>query len=377
MNKQVFSDLCDDALRNKDTYLQEARSRVTRWEYYEGSSYYHLAPYWFERNIEPKGIPTSNSDGFNYGFDCNNQLIYMKVGYWEECIERSGERIINRTFLDGRVNSIEVIILEEGRPIEYTEFVVRNGIDLWHIWSFKEYYRYSGKQLTTIELEKYEPKNITTYSLEYKETGELKKITKLDDEEIIYLEMSVEEVTSLRSTVIEELYSECEAALQRLGKCIGESKLCFLAIWLHQETQAVVNPTFIAGMDYIREEQLADGEDLETLWYIGYHSDYDEGLENEDLIRKFSLLMNYWELHSNVSDEPTYSTLQHHNWWGEGLAIWQEVAYRLNRRKWDKVLPVTDHFVVFIDEENFDPSNDLPRYITHEQLAKLQAKELI
>jgi len=373
MNWQEFNDLCDDALENKESYLEVARCRVKRWEHFDGCRY-HLTPYWFERNSEPKGIPIDSREWFNYGFDCNNELVYVKNRVAEECIERNDDRIINRVFLEDRVDSIEVIELKDGLPIEYTECVVRNGINAG--WDFKEYYRYIGNQLITIEREDRKPTDRTSYSLEYDKAGELTKITKQDDDETVFQGMSKDEVSLLRMTISDGLFMECEKVLHRLRESVGENKLCFLAIWLHEEPERVIDPVFIAGMEYIREEQLKNGEDLSILWYSGEHP-YEEELQDKDLKRKFSILMKYWQFHSNFSEDQSYSKLQYHTWWREGLTLWQEVAFRLNRCDWSKIIPISNNFVIFVDEQDFDPSTDLQSYVTQEQLAMLRDKELI
>ncbi|MEO3946667.1 hypothetical protein [Gorillibacterium sp. CAU 1737] len=356
IEKASFFALVQEASRNRESYVQQAKSKVVRWEYTEGDRY-AIPPFWFERNLEPQAPLLDSEDGtVAYGFDVDGHVCYVQ---WiiEECFDRENDRLINRRYQNGSLDSIEVVQIADDKPVHYTEFIVRNGTEPGQEWHFEEKYQYDHDRLTTILRREYwnagQDERRQEFTLTYDGEGALFSIYK--DGSHHYQVFQEEQVRELREKVKKELIIASEQAMKRIGLKIGDETLCFVAIYLHDEPEAVIAPVFQPGVQRIRDEQLLEGEGPAGLWNSGEHPvSYQDDPEDDKLKEPFHLLLAYWQVYSDWSNSLLRPVLPYGTWWGEAKALWQEVAMELNRMDWKPYIRVTDLFVVFADEEGFD-----------------------
>ncbi|OXM82521.1 hypothetical protein [Paenibacillus rigui] len=379
IDKEYYFSLCKDAELNQEMYIEQAKSQKVRWEYAEWKRY-DTTPFWFERNLEPRSPIKDSVASLAYGFNKNGEICFIQSRQ-EECIDRNEERMINRRYSNGKVDSIEELIFIDGLPVKYVEFIVRNGMNPGQEWHFEEDYVYDDKKLVEIKRNEfwYAGNSIRTreIQIEYDETGNIAWIK--ENGEMKYRNISDEHARQIRDEVKKELIDESIGTIKKIGAKLQDNQICFIGIYLHDEPFGVVDPIFHPGLQSIRDEQIEAEEDLWTIWNAGEHPvQNQEALSNDQLKEKFQMLMQYWQKNSDWSNEPQNPVLIHNTWWGESKALWQEVAMELNKLNWDGVLPVTETFVIYADGEAFDVAGgDLSKSVPDDKLRILESKGLL
>ncbi|WP_166246449.1 hypothetical protein [Paenibacillus turpanensis] len=379
IDKEYYFSLCKDAELNQEKYIEQAKSQSYRWEY-TGWKRYDSTPFWFERNLEPRSPVMDCRASISYGFNKNDEICFIQSSQ-EECIVRTEERMINRRYSNGKVDSIEELIFDDGLPVKYVEFIVRNGLNPGQEWHFEEEYVYEGKKLVEIKRNEfwYAGNLVRTFEfqIEYDETGNMASIKENGD--VKYREVNVEQAKQIRDEVKKELIDESIRTITKIGDRIQTDQVCFIGIYLHGEPSGILDPIFHPGLQSIRDEQIEAGEDIWTIWNAGEHPvENQESLSDQKVKEKFQLLIQYWQMNSDWSDAPLNPVLTHKTWWGESKALWQEVALELNKMNWDGILPVTKTFVIYADEESLDvPGGDLAKSVPGDKLRILESKGLV
>jgi hypothetical protein len=208
--KQQFFTICEDAGDNYYEYVQKAKTEVIRWEFSK-SKRYDLTPYWFERNIESPGALLDNYEEgcYKYGFNLDGKLCYCET-WFEECYQYSDERVINRRYKDGKIDSIELYSLRNGQPEAYVEFIVRNGLEHGKEWYFEETYTHKEGMLQLIERNQYrhdgQHQRLYKYYLQYRDNRDLMSI-KSNNGKFIYKDIRPEELTKKRIYILSTLLS--------------------------------------------------------------------------------------------------------------------------------------------------------------------------
>ncbi|MBB3112252.1 hypothetical protein FHS18_004338 [Paenibacillus phyllosphaerae] len=373
----IYSKLVEDALANREQYLSEARQSVVRWDYYD-NEFYRVAPMYFEQNLRARGQRIDESTAstspwsYAYGFDQNGHLRYVRRGNEEEGIERDGSKLINRRYNDRGVYAIEELVYEQGMPSRFLEFKEPECY-------FKEEYIHRESRLVHASRFEQWPHRQGTrayeYDFAYNADGRLQSIKQ--DGKVMYQALTIDEAAALRQEVFEGLVQETERTILRFGDVVTEDELCFVGIWIHGEAFGILNPIFYGGVQRIREQQLADGDELGLIWSAAEHPDYTEALENPALEERFSLLLQYWKYHSGVPAKREVELERGDMWW-ECLALWHGVAMELNMRDWTDRIPATDTFVIFIDEEALMVVNgDLEHSVPSKKIRMLKEKGLL
>lgn len=369
--KRYYVTLCEDAQQNKDYYQAEAEKKIIVWEYANGKRY-DLTPHYFERNHERPARRTkmANSNSTAYGLDGEGAVWVSKIDSIQFSSYRSenDNQLLMRHYREGNLDSIEEVIFEDGRPVRYVNFIVRHGISVMQSWHFEEYYSYDENNRThTIKRDEYW--NVGNrhyqYSLFYGNKNELVQIKEISDDKTIYLKMSKFEAQDLRFRIRERIKEELHnEMLKILDKLMGDSeKVCFAAIYLHDDPTAVCDPIVQLGLESVRMEQLMEKSSLDILWYSGEHpTEYQFSNENHEVREMFRVLLQYWEAKDI--------------WWKESKKLWQEIALALNENDYSHLSAATDNFVCFVDEEAFEAKKDLPKSVPAHRLALLREKGL-
>lgn len=313
---------------------------------------------------------------------CFNEIgeICFIQSHQEECFERSENRIINRRYSNGKVDSIEELIFIDRKPVKYVEFIVRSGMNPGQEWHFEEEYAYDEKKLTEIKRTEYWYAGKTMrnrlYQIHYDEQENLSMIK--EGGSIIYSYISAEQVGEIRNDVKRALLAESIETIKKIGSLVENELICFISIYLHDEPHGPIDPMFQAGLESVRNEQLNSGENIWALWDAVEHAGPEETLSDTEVKERFKLLMQYWQIHSDWSDEPHSAMLIHKTWWGESKVLWQEVSMELNKLDWKTIIPVIETFVIYIDEEALDvASGDLALSVPSNKLLILESKGLI
>lgn len=380
IDKEYYFALCRDAEANLEVYLKKAKSEVVRREYC-GWKRYDTTPYWFERNLEPRSpVMDSEAAEIAYGFDENDRLCFIQ-SHEEECIDIVKGRLMNRRYRNGKVDSIEELIFENNLPVKYVEFIVRNGMNPGNEWHFEEEYFYDDKILVKIKRTEYwyAGGSVRSYDfeIEYNEIGIATDIKK--NGAVIFSNISMEQARDIREEVKKGLIVESVNAIKRIGENIADDLVCFIGIYLHDEPHGPIDPIFHPALQSIRDEQIKAEDGIWTLWNAGEHPvQYQEELSDDNLKRKFQLLMQYWQYNSDWSSDSQKSTLMHKTWWGESKALWQEVAMELNQINWNGIIPTTETFVIFADEEGLDVAGgDLEKSVPATKISTLEREGLL
>ncbi|MDR6550133.1 hypothetical protein [Paenibacillus qinlingensis] len=379
INKDYYFSLCKDAESNQVSYIEKAKSKAHRWEYTDWKRY-DSTPYWFERNLEPRAPLMEIGAGIAYAFDENNNICFISASQ-EECFEQTDKHVINRRYWNGKVDSIEEIRIVDGLPVMYVEFIVRNGMNPGQEWHFEEEYAYENRMLVKIKRTEYWYAGKTVrnreFQLEYDHLGNLSLIK--ENGAVIYNNLSSEQIIELRAEIVNGLIAESIHTIKKIGEKLRNDSVCFIGIYLHDEPQGPIDPIFHPGLQSIRDKQLLAGEDTWTLWSAGEHPvQYQESLSNEQLKNQFTLLMQYWQIHSDWSQEPQHPVLSNYTWWGESKALWQEVAMELNLINWESMIRTSESFVIFADEEAMDvASGDLAKNVPANKLHILERMGLL
>ncbi|MDF2922752.1 MAG: hypothetical protein K0R57_1666 [Paenibacillaceae bacterium] len=379
IDKEYYFLLCKDAELNKEKYIELAKSQCVKWEY-TGWKRYDTTPFWFERNLEPRSPIMESGAPFTYCFNEVGEICFIQ-SHQQECFERSDNRIINRRYSYGKVDSIEELIFINRMPVKYVEFIVRSGMNSGQEWHFEEEYAYDNKnKLTEIKRTEYWYAGKTVrnrlYQIHYDEYDNLSMIK--EGGSIIYSYLSVEQVREIRNDVKRALLAESIETIKKIGKLVENEIICFISIYLHDEPHGPIDPMFQAGLESVRNEQLASGENIYALWNAVEHAGPEETLSDTEVTEKFKLLMQYWQIHSDWSNEPNSAVLANKTWWGESKVLWQEVSMELNKLDWKALIPVTEAFVIYIDEEALDVVNgDLALSVPNDKLLFLESKGLI
>jgi len=368
IDKAYYLSLCEDAQKNIDLYMKEAENHVSKWEF-TSNKRYDLTPYYFERKHESRGRVSKKEESTAYGLDINGEICVTKCDYIREsigCYSRNERQLVNRLYREGEIDSIEELIFEDGLPTHYVQFIVRNGIALESSWHFEEYYEYENNRLARISRDEYwgygQGSRHYQYYLTYNDKGKLSQI-KDNKNKIIYLDISKSQVVTLREAVRIGLINESKKILQTICKKAGGERFCYIGIYLHDEPSGVYEPIFHPALERIRLEQLKEKNNLDYIWNTGEHPvNYQETIQDKEVIDKFERLVQYWEMKNN--------------WWKESKKLWYEVAMELNREDWSNYSPFTDDFVIFVDEEGLR-LKDLAKSIPYDKLNILRFKGLI
>ncbi|MDR6879639.1 hypothetical protein [Bacillus sp. 3255] len=367
IDKAFYLALCEDAQKNIDLYRTEAESHVSKWEQ-TSKKRYDLTPYFYERKHEAPGRVSKKEEITAYGLDKDGEIWVTKCGYIRDSMgyySRNEHQLINRLYRKGEIDSIEEVIFEDGLPIRYIQFIVRNGRTLESSWHFEEYYEYEDNRLARIKRDEYwsygQGAREYQYYLSFNDNGKLSQI-KDNKNKIIYLDISKSQVLTLREEIRTGLIDESQKILQTICKQAEKEKICYIGIYLHDEPEAVCDPIFHPALEKIRLEQLKQDINYD-IWNTGEHPvNYQESIQNRGVIDKFERLVQYWGM-KNI-------------WWKESKKLWYEVALELNREDWSKYSPLTEDFVIFVDEEGLE-LKDLARSIPQEKLNLLRSNGLI
>ncbi|WP_058301178.1 hypothetical protein [Gorillibacterium timonense] len=368
IDKAYYLSLCEDAQTNMDFYRSEAEKQVSNWEY-ASNKRYDVTPYFFERNHESRGRVSKKETSTAYGLDADGQIWVTKCDYLRDsigCYSRNERQFVNRLYRNGEIDSIEEVVFEEGVPVRYIQFIVRNGRTLESSWHFEEYYEYKNNRLARIRRGEYGSHgrggSQYQYELTYTDSGKLSQI-KDDRNQIIYLDISKSQASALREEVRTGLLNESRKILQKIGKQAGEERFCFLGIYLHDEPFGVYDPIFHPALERIRLEQLKENSSLEYIWCTGEHPvTYQETIEDKGVRDQFERLVQYWEMKNS--------------WWKESKKLWQEVAMELNQEDWSDYSALTEDFVLYIEEEGMKVK-DLAKSIPQEKLNILRSQGLL
>jgi hypothetical protein len=368
IDKQKFFELCEEANNHYCKYLEKAKSEVVRWEYTDKKKY-DLTPFWFERNLEPRGLlmDSNENERLRYGFNIDGNLCYSK-DWLETCYEYSEDMVIGRRYYNGNIDSIEILTLINGVPKSYVEFIVRNGLEPGQEWHFEEKYIYEEGKLKGIELNQYLHAGLShsfyKYFLNYQDNGDLFSIIN-NKGRVIYQYMGAEEALQLRQKIKDDLLAQSTEIFKKISKLVGDNRVCFIGIWLHSDPDVVINPPFHPGLQRIRDEQILHQEGRWIIWNAGQHPLKNQvGIENEELLEQLRLLIQYWQIHKD--------------WWIETKELWKEVVVKLNLLKWDHVFPITEDFVIFIDADDIELTDEyLEECIPEEKILLLRNKGLL
>lgn len=369
INKSYYLSICKEAQDNMNAYKSEAEERVTSWEHTKGKRY-DLTPYYFERKHESRARVLKTEGLTAYGLDQEGHIWITKNDYILDSYgyrSISENKLINRIYRKNVIDSIEEVVFENGLPIRYVQFIVRNGLSLESSWHFEEYYEYEDQKIKTIKRDEYwgygQGERHYEYYLTYSDAGKLSQI-KDQKNKVIYLDISNSEATALRSKIRSELIAESKNVLMNICELVCNKKICFVAIYLHDEPHAVCDPIFHPGLEEIRLEQLKQTLDINYIWSSGEHPvNYQETIKNKELLVQFERLIQYWEMKGK--------------WWDEAKKLWQEIAQELNNEDWNKhCLLLTDDFIFFVDEEGLNVKKDLAKSIPADKLNLLKVKGL-
>jgi DNA-binding cell septation regulator SpoVG len=371
INEQNYLELCKDAQVNYEMYKDEAEQQVIKMEYVTAKRY-DLRPFWFEYQGEERGRVSNKETENYYGFDANGKISLTSstglIGGFAYTMYLENQ-IISRVYVNGKVDSIIDITLENGRPIRSVEFIVRFGVDIMKSWYFVDEYVYQSEQLIEV-MRNYigsRPTQIHytyVFTLEYDDLGNLYKV--LDKKKnILYINISKSEAAALSEEIKSALTAQNAQVFLSIRKKLQGEKVCFVAIYLHDEPHGIYDPIFHPGLASVRLEQFEHKTDLNTLWSSGEHPvTFQETLGDKELLEKLQKLTMYWNMKGN--------------WWTQGKKLWQEIAYGLNQLDWSNQLPVTDDFIVFVDWEGLDvKKGGLEKCLPEEKNQALRAKGLL
>jgi hypothetical protein len=366
IEKNDYLLLCEDAQKEIDIYQEAAEKHVFKWEYTSGKRY-DLTPYYFERNHTSRGRLSKKEERTAYGIDIDGKVWVTKCVDITDSIgsiSHNEHQLIYRIYRQGKIDSIEEVIFDDGLPSQYVKFIVRNGRTLESAWHFEEYYEYEKQQLKRIIRDEYwcyEQRHYE-YFLSYNDSGKLSQI-KDKKEKIVFLDISRSQAMTLREEVKIGLIKESIKVLKAICEKAGKEYICYLGIYLHDEPEAVCDPIFHPAIEKIRLEQMKVDNNFDSIWNTGEHPvDNQQTIQNKELIGKFKLLVDYWEMKNN--------------WWKEAKKLWYEVTQQLNREDWGKYPLLTDDFVFFVDEEGLDIKK-LAQSMPPEKIDLLRARGLI
>ncbi|MFE5322204.1 hypothetical protein ACFQ88_26360 [Paenibacillus sp. NPDC056579] len=377
IDRDYYLSLCIDAQKNLEYYKTEAERKVIKWEYTSGKRY-DITPFWFERNQEPVAKVRKQETSSKYGLDESGNVWVAAFDSSTDIIgyrSQDEQGIINRLYRsDGRLDSIQHMTIINGLPTHYVEFIVRMGSTLDTVWHYEEHYKYEDRMLNHISREywsnlgprgrQYQVQYNYEFHISYDEDGSLSQIHD-NHQKIIYVRMSKQKVIALREEVKTGLVEDAKDVFQEIHRKTGSERLCFVAIYLHQSSSYIYDPVYHPGLERIRTEQLEQKLTPDILWSSGEHpSDYQESIQNEELGRKLERLVQYWQMKNN--------------WWKEGKRLWYDVVQELNLQDWSGILPITDDFVIYVDEEALNvKKGDLAKSIPSNKVDVLYAKGLL
>jgi hypothetical protein len=199
------------------------------------------------------------------------------------------------------------------------------------------------------------------FYLQYQDCGELFSISN-NKGKVIYQHMLAEDSEKLRQQVKERLIEQSAIVLKNIGDLLDDQKVWYIGIYLPDDPDRIVNPFYQPGLQRIRDEHMANKEDLWLIWYLGEQPVYCQGtLESNELLEQSRLLVQYWQVTGDG------------DWWNKSKKLWGEVAFELNLHAWGHVLPITNDFVIFAayDELNIS-EGDLERSIPEEKILMLK-----
>lgn len=365
LDKEYYLKLSKEAQDNYKYYKEEAETSICRREY-TVSKRYDISPYWYGRLSTVPGEITEEETDTYYEFDNHDRLRIsacdeLMDGYAYTVYEDN--RIITRLYVHGVLDSIKEYLINDGFIKRCIEYSARNDKLQY------EDYIYEGERLIQVYQPQYESNSgyfdhlVRTY-FEYDEKGILSRV--LDGTKgVIYVKMLAEEVALLREEVKKGLIVALIEIIGNVSRVLVDRSSCFLAIFLHDEAHAVYSPMFQPGLQNIRDEQVDNKKDYETIWNSGEHPvKYQQELTDQELIQKLRNLIMFWH---NTDD-----------WWEEGMKLWQEVAYSLNETNWSDYSMLTEDFIVFVDREGLDVTNgELEKSIPLVKLELLRSKGLV
>jgi hypothetical protein len=175
-----------------------------------------------------------------------------------------------------------------------------------------------------------------------------------------------------KNQLIEEIkvamVSEIQNAVRKV-RLEKSDKVCYIS--LYGSNDEPVLSLITLGIKSYRDKMLRE-EHSQILWYIWNSGEmpacYQVGLE--------SVLPSFSE-----KQEEFISLFGEEEWKG----LWElcqstrfDVAFQLNQKNWDNIIPVTDDFVVYSDWDDIDVENgDLMRSIPDEKIKLLKEKGLL
>lgn len=371
IDEQKYLELCNDAQVHYERYKEEAERAVIKREFVTGERY-DLRPFWFEREGKKRYQVSKNEPEYFYGFDVDGKIRVTNCtgligGFAYNTY--SENKIISRVYVNGTVHSIKDITLDNGRPIRSIEFIVPHGVDITKSWYYFEEYVYENEQLIKIMRDYIgsRPSQIHytyIFNFEYDDLGNLYKV--LDKKNnILYINISKSEAASLREEIKSALTSQTAMVFHSIKDKLQGERVCFVAIYLHDEPHGIYDPIYQPGLASVRSEQIEQKTDLNTLWNSGEHPDvYQDTLGDKELIEKLQKLTMFWSMKGS--------------WWIQGKKLWQEVATELNQKDLSDQLPVTEDFIVFVDWEGFDvKKGDLEKILPEEKIEMLRVNGLL
>jgi|GEM_PF-6119607 len=339
VDKEYYLRLSRDAQENYYFYKEKAESSTVRREY-TTSKRYDVSPFWYGRQSTVPGEVTDVESNTYYEFDIQNRLLISACdelidGYAYTVYEEN--RITTRLYVTGELDSVKEYLIQDGFISRCVEYFPR--FDKLHY----EDYIYEGGRLIQVYqplVDPYYYSHLVRTYFEYDEEGDLIRV--LDGNKgVIYIKLSDEEATLLYKEVKERLKIALVKVIETVCIDLVDRRCCFLAIYLHGEAPAVYSTIFHPGLQYIREEQIENKEDIEFIWSSGEHPvNYQQELTDQELVTMLRTLIMYWH---NTD-----------NWWEESMALWQEVAYTVNETDWSDFPLLSEDFVLFVDWEGLD-----------------------